>query len=784
MPRASISNPITVTCLLALGCTESRTTTRPDDDAKGELAGLPSFARPEPVPLAADQALLVAQIQIERPREWRFEPGGRRVAARLGPECGVWQLGSGDFLGRVGPEVAGDPCGTWPQNVPLVLPEDAGNFTLAHADGRQLMVAGERFELGGSKPLQNRLREGRRYRAAVFSPDGARLALFVAGERSPLTVEIWDLGTRRLAHELMVEPEVNDTLTHFWLHWTEHSLIAVARTKPEPCDGDPATPAPYCDNWYVGRGESHIVEVWRHADRTPELVEPIDDYYGTPRIETLYLEPDQRWLFGLTERIEGRSGTAFSFFEIPLQAEPDDETARTGLTWWTNGLDGRGTPPPVRSQGWSDAVGSSFWEVEEYGTEYGDWLSARWTMLSLTPVPERGVEVQWSDGSVLDEDVGEHAWRIELAARTTLLADVDKCPPKWLIDEASEAGEVLPCTSDRVVPESCELIDASWAGDRVLVACDQRWLLASLLGEASAGDGPSADAGGIDLAGALELARGTGSPRQVVWGPRGMALWTFGEGLRLFAGERLVTTDTTVSDLHRATLDEELDLALVRTPEGLRVVDVASGELGPVLAWTERVEHAAFSPDRRRVAIAGASELAVFDRGASSPSFRSRTGKLAGVAFRQDGEVLWVGGARALPEVPLDPTSGELVESALLDRVAFDRIAAADLDPSWRWAIEEDGTVLRTIDGQGLLVSWDGESAMSESGWLQGSPERFDQRLRIGPSPLAPVYRLETVADQLARPQLMREFFSGQALPRPSVRAPSPTSEPAGEPKP
>lgn len=755
-------SPFTITALipltsLTLACTNPRTTDTPTDAERAlESGSLPIAFRPEPPAITAEQARVVPQRSIGNPRSWRIEAGGSRVAAELDGECNVWQLGSGDYLG---PATGGEPCATWEPLETITPIASVSGVSLMHPDGqRQLVLADDRFELAGSKPIRAVARGGRRYRAAAFSPDGARLAVFVGPDQGTGQIEIWNVASARL--ERALEFDAGDKLIKgVWLRWNDAALVAITHGVPGACD-----PADDSCGWYEqGWGDSHVVQIWTTIAEDPERLE-LPSYAGGERIEALFLDPEQRWMIALAE-LQERDGTGFGFSEVPLAFELP--IVETGLSWWSETLEGEPAPLDTGKVGqWSSTVGSSFVKIDEYSSEYS--AGVIWSLTSLTPqaIPEAPIQFSLVGGQLLSTEGGEYAWRLGLMGRGVLLGETDRCATPWAIEEAKTEGRPPPpCELLRLLPAGCTALDANWAFDHLLVSCEDqdRWLLAPT-------PGPGAP---VDMSKAVELGRGTGDPRQVVWGPGGLAIWTFGAGLRLFHGEQLAATHTSVIDLHRALLDEELDLALVRERGGVRVVDLVSAELGPTLAWSEPIEFAAFAPDRSQLAIAGEGELAVFLRGESQPVARWRTGKLAGIAFRQDGEVLYVGGTRPLPELALDPATGEQVEAAQLDRVAFERIAKAELDPSWRWAIEEDGTILRTIDGQALDVHASGEAAISERGWFVGPPNVLHQyRVGIGPDSPTPVYELASVADQLERPTLIADFFAGRPLPHPTLKPP------------
>lgn len=758
--------PILAASLLLLACKREQDVQTPDTITP-EPEGLAGLPRPEPASVAADEVVVVEQLSIEGPDTWRFAPNQPFAAARLDEGCGVWQLGSGEFLGLVGPEqvaaLGHDPCEAWRPLQPIVMPADSMSITLAHPDGqRTLQIVGDRFELSGERPLSGRATKGRRYRAAAFSPDGQRLALFLGAEQGPLEVDVWNVARGRIELALDVEPDSDSLTKQFHLHWGQDSLVAVAKVEAIPCDPN-VEECQYTSYWRWP--DDHIVEVWREVDGklvAPEPGErdPYAAYYGDPRVESVFLDPEGRWLFSLIESMQPRTGTSFSIAELPLRVGQ----GHSRLSWWAEEVEApqREAMPAVEMREWMHTAGANFLDVEENEPAYDGygWTSVGWQQLSIVALPDRPVELSYREETILEGgSVGEHAWRIGMAAPKLVVADFDTCGSP----DAYAEGEEVPCTHFRALPDNCKAIDASWTVEgEILVACSDRWLLAHATNMTVP----------IDLAAARELAKGTGEPRADVWGPDGLALWSFGEGLRLFdASGKLLATHTSVIGLTRARFDEESGRALVREREGVRVVELASGTLGPLLAWTGEVEHAAFAADGR-LALAGGAKLAIFDPKLPAPLVERHAGKLAGLGFRQDGAILYVGLERSLPELALDPSTLEGVAAAQLDRVAFARIAAGELDPSWRWSMEEDGTIVRTLDGEALVVRYD-SAAMSESGWMWGDLSYLSGvRLRIGASPLAAVYEIDKLSAQLDRPTLIEDFFAGKPLPRPHVTAP------------
>jgi hypothetical protein len=208
-------------------------------------------------------------------------------------------------------------------------------------------------------------------------------------------------------------------------------------------------------------------------------------------------------------------------------------------------------------------------------------------------------------------------------------------------------------------------------------------------------------------------------------------------------------------------------------PEGVRVAKLATGELGPLLAWTHPIEHAAFAPGADRVALAGGGELALFSLTAAEPLARWSEAPIRGLAFRQDGAALFVGINNPTIERALDPSTGAELGPELLSPDLVERIRLGSIDPTWRWVLVSHDTLLRTLDGQTLIFS-SGEGIRTGSGWYEGDPRMFAStlRVRLGHDVRGEVYTIEDLADQLRRPSLLVDFLSGQPLPLPRVRAP------------
>jgi hypothetical protein len=223
-----------------------------------------------------------------------------------------------------------------------------------------------------------------------------------------------------------------------------------------------------------------------------------------------------------------------------------------------------------------------------------------------------------------------------------------------------------------------------------------------------------------------------------------------------------------VAAVHHAALSEELGLALVEVGSGALVVyDLAAGQdLARVDAPAPR--HAAWSPDRALLAVSDGREIAVFEVASGEALARWTVASVAGLAFRQDGAVLFSGERRPLPERAWDPRTGEARDDARLAPALLERVAAGQLDPGWRWSAHPDGWFTRTLDGRELYTLSGG--ALTDNGLVSGAPDVLSRyNLRIGPDPRGPVYEPAQLATVLDQPNLVEAFFTGAELVTPSL---------------
>ncbi len=703
--------------------------------------------------------------EAEGPYSWHIEAGGRRLAAPVGDRCGVWEMDSEGSVASLSGGGDAGPCQNWgaleilawvDENTVVTrggagigagIKDATGGETGGDPKGQLELEAG-RFALPGTS-LEAEAGAGRRYRAAAFSRDGSRLAVLVSTANAGF-VEIWAVDEARLERTLSLDikpasgPEGGDGaragrhIEEAWIHWRPESLAVVVEVEVSEDGTVLALPFAY---------------VWTSLDEGAERVAFVE--MGTEffsEVLQIWIDPERRNLFVQTSGVIPDDGR--DLVQIPGISLVTGEALGVveGAQFFSEQDSSDG--PEFE---WSDAVGVNLWRIEGTGYGYEEDLSWSWELVSMMPLPNASVEFSHRRGSVPALQVADEL-SLGLVGRGRVLSEYLLCPsPK-----AEGEGEGEGCESVETVPEGCTLIDADWHLNELLLTCGDRWLVVDMPVFGAA----------IDLGDASEVGRGTDAPLDALWGGgRGMALWTAEGGLRLIPADGDEVTIETANILHRAILDEEVGLILFTDEAAgeLRVVSQEDGKIGPALAWTGKVELAAFSPRGGSVAIYGDGILALFRIDRAEPSLVWTAGSLRGIAFRQDGEVLYVGKRRPLPELALDLDTGELAAGEQLDARTLGRLAEADMDPTWRWAIEADGTLLRTFDGQGLLVYEDG-LALADSGWFEGDPAELERyRVQGSASKLKPSRSLRSLSRQLRRRGLSAEFFNGRSLPAPKL---------------
>jgi hypothetical protein len=707
--------------------------------------------------LSAGSVVPVRALGPGDPASWRWDPEGRFVAAPIDGRCGLWSIASGHFGGTFpGPSADVAPCSEWPALVSL---DDLESFGATRGSLR--------VDIRGGKLRVSEDDEARfehecpncEWVGLAIDGAGTRVAGAWRASRQRVGIRLFSADAGELIAELPLEGHEGREILDVDLAWGE-TLIALVevvnyechdlrdapkarRPKPDPCAEPPFTTG----TW-----------IWSELDQ-PGDFEPYDELDGGG-LRGAYVDPESRFMWTMVAEFWDREGLAYVLYPVALGEE------ETGIRWH------RG--PTGEDAEWGEEMGSrrAWWVgpetryLESDAAQVMDDFVVSWTLAEPAPSPR----VDHGSMFVLFPD-GELDWRLHDArgndGETERAAlEYEVClPSSYNAEEVAEMEEVYGisgrCDHQRLLPEGCELLGASLALDRVLGRCESRLVVDALTAKSGNPRTLLGLAGGGEdwlwtSAGLLALATGG---EAILWDPRGEA-----ERARI-AG---------VEAIHHALLSEELGLALVQPAAGgggereLAIHDLAAAKLLATIQAPPKPRYAAFSPTRAHLAVSDGREIAIYDTHSGDALARWTTTKVSGLAFRQDGAVLFTGEHRPLPERAWSVESGERLDDAELGERLLERLAAGELDPSWRWSVHADGWITRTLDGRELFV--EASLALSDNGLMHGDPaELYEYRLRVGPDPRSPVFEPEQLYALLEHPDLVKDFFAGAPLPSPEL---------------
>lgn len=479
---------------------------------------------------------------------------------------------------------------------------------------------------------------------------------------------------------------------------------------------------------------------------TPPAPLPDDALPDNATIDQLWWEPKQRWFAVEYSGFAARAGG--------FVVTRDGQLA--GLQWGGNGV-----PKAERaSAGWYDGPSPTWIELSLV-------QSSLWAgyALQIEPAGERPIDeslifdFSWSKPEPF-ELLGPSSGRPIVAMKTCEVADDGQ----------------LQCKTTSPLPRKCEPV-GGWTSYWIL-ACRRAGSLEFV----------------VDYPHIIEPFRSKarlplpGSDRsEVEWvaTEERLAWWSKASGLAIYDvdGRELIAEYPEVRELRRATLDSELELALVRTDAGLTTLDLASAKLGVSLPNITDITAAAFAPDKSAIAVSDGRRVHV-RRFSSDEAQRWPASGIAKLAWRQDSKLLLGASVGSGPEQAWEPETGEAREwlaPELRDRLASDTV---QIDPTWRWAVVAgSGTksvdvveIIRLLDGLSLMVSKGAElnrGAITSGGLYQlDSTKWFLDMWRVGfgSSPLASDWRIETLTihPANARADLVAAFFAGESLGSPS----------------
>jgi len=638
---------------------------------------------------------------------WSFDPSGRLVAAEFDDD-GASGCGVWDIesglLVRAHDDPLNNPCIEWGRAHEL-----AWEPSPTSVDGRlRAEVRPRTLEIAAVDAAAGSVRDCPSCAELLaWSPVDHRLAT-TDGQR----LELWDGDTgERLSSETL---DLNGELVKLTMRWAAEGLVVAALQRA--AQADDAKAYALSSFWWPINGDP--LRAQREVYRSPTAFEFVDDPSGRWLI---FMDPEH----GEVHVIGAMAGSS-RLARTDARAQADSGPRYAGGRW-------RVDAATQWLESYTDESRNEYLVVD---------LELGWRATVTEPNP--GVY----QGAVF------HGRGFTVAGELELLAAASgEAVARWEGCADYEGGD------------RCEAGVLGWTpgdGDALLDVSPQ---LSLALVERDAGL-HLVEARG---AGASLRALGFGVDASLRWG-RGQWLAVHERGGRLavvdLGSGQLAYARDQVIGLPDVPLAAQHDLLVIEYADRLELVNGASGELRIELAGPGK--RVALSPAGERLAVIGAGRIEVLevDGGATITSFE--VGDASGVAWRQDGAVLFYGDE--WPTHAVDPETGEP-----LDQPALDLLSPGELDPSWRWIHHSDGSITRTLDFARIEIgaSW----ARTDSGWFEGEladlPERARAaRFRIGDDADAvPVYLVEDLQRWLRRDGLVQGFFLGEDLPVPRIPA-------------
>ncbi|EDM74474.1 hypothetical protein PPSIR1_08471 [Plesiocystis pacifica SIR-1] len=758
-----------VLLLPALACARPATTVKPTTGLEGGVSPKDPAgpnAVPVEIPDGEVQLIGVHQLAPPAPSEWMFSPGGDRIAAEVGLDCGVWDIPSGSFIERVAEDADDNPCEAWIPGDELFLQTTSRDGALeGELGGRQVEVTqagtGEvvaSFECGGCEEVLD----------LAFAPDNSKVAVLVSG---PPAIEIWDLTSKQRVREeaLDVGAEIEESV----LGWSDEGVAAVIETQTEqPCTYELGYEYG-CDysGYYDGGGydesgeqepEVEMVDVSTlsmftiptDAGALGALESDLEAHAAMSLMDEAFPTPGLAHLFVINEESQPRDGTSYWLVDVaPMGHE-------SGLSWGDSDSDWDEEMHIDRNGHWRVDVGTQWVEgtmTTAYDRDDGGWMILSWETFAVHPDPMIYGDTLFEEGTEDPDGFVE----VHGVAGGDALVDWEAC---GLWDSAAEDG----CQRSTTLPPSCQPVDyepASPGLDLMLAICQGQ--LSLVEAGPHLGDGRGA--------GQVRHRLAVAPDAEHVWGGEGWLALLDGSG-------RFVAMDPSsgsigferqgVTSWSHVALESDLNLLGLEVNGQLELVDMRSGDTVVKLPASEGM--AGLSPDGERIAGVYGDAVKVLSTSdgkelASWPADQFESDfDILDVAWRQDGKALLLG--FETPLVAIDASTGEVWrEYDIFDWYEPDRHT---IDPSWRWIHMDDRSMIRTLDMKRLYYGTE------ESGWARLDSGEFSGELEAAERDLGlmryravedtndiPRLRHEQLAQWLERPGLIEDFFVGEPFP-------------------
>lgn len=745
---------------------------------------LPKFLPGEPIVEVSGE---VASF----PSVWLFDPRGDFVAERGNPWMNEYEPNAAETQqftlfeietgARVGTfecgELEEDPCRDW------ILPDDPrrpspdlamhaipdGADIELHTSSDPASAAVDEIPCPGCRDVVS----------LAWSPDGSQLAVTRAGKPR---VELWNIASKQKVSTLKLdgkhryEGEVR-------VGWSSEGLSAMAERKPSTDEEN------YMYNPYSGDDVPYgydmalpVLHTWSDPGAAPKVTvldpggksDHLEANDEIVRFRNVVLDPLGRFVWGIETDWGSRESIGERLAVHSLGSASSDlfwdgthVPWGPGDQWYPADDDDRGR--------WSATTHAQWHRATTLASDWDERLKIEVAAISLGETPRKWLVT-------LDPTGDEYETVVNVEADQYLVAGVSggkpvvygrTCftPRKWdpKTDKPIDSARVCKGEPAPVVPD-CELVEFSPDAEWMMVECGNAMKIAPRHAPTKAVALPASSA------------RSTWS-----WRSGGLVI-DDGEGHVAFVDPVTGKASDRLDDarLVAAPLSAELGRVLVQVGDTLEVRDATSREVLHTVE-AEGAMYAAFSPDGKQLAYTDEEHIAVADLATGKTRLRWKVAEVHGVAWRHDGEALLSATKDGLPRQAWDPSTGKLAPELALDSGVLDGLTPEDLDPSWRFAIDTDGNVMRLLDGV-VLEDLETDNPVTSNGWhAREVPAKH--RYVVHSDPLA--YRVLKPADvtpYVVRKSLLRDFMAGHPLPPPTWPEDKPipkrkTGKPAGQAK-
>ena len=694
---------------------------RAEGPATVDPPATPPIAEAEP-----GEALLeiipVAQVAAFEVQDWKFEPGGARLASTEHGDCSVWDVDTGRLIRAL--EGDASPCRDWAPAVDF----ESFHGGSASADGRLEYDTSKGVAIldaaSGQTLRELACSDCDELDEIVWSREGHQLAL---AWTEPPRLEVWDADTGARVNSEVIP--VEGELEELELGWTEGGATVTWLELG---------PVTECEEFeYNDCDWDEALQIATHRPLSREILVlgeagvELSFVHGEIPSSELRFDPEGHWaIWGRVYSVR-RQGLYTDFHVEGLVGE------ESGLTQ-VHSDEGYSDNGVLEREGRWRSDGTTQWAVEVGYSAYGGYpVSLDWEVLMVSPAAGQ------HRGSIIEE-LGYNSYsEVDLLG---FVGDAPRVRGEYCVEDTDDS-----CT--RIGPKpppGCELLDAASGHGGELLDCAGIAFLRS----AGTSLSLSVDAG------------------EMTW------WWSRGGALAVYDGDNFEIADvvagvvgkarTDVIDVIDTKLGAELNRLIVLTAAGTELLDASSGA---VLLHLDKVtpEQAALSPSGDRLALLDEGQFRIVEVASGETLAK---GAAAGdeIAFRQDGEAVYIGAGQ--PEYAFDAGSGEPLLDAKLDPLLDVLDRGGRLDPSWRWIMDDEASVLvRTLDARALTLTWDG-CWLPDTGHYAGSPPGSEVAFRIGSDPWAlPEFDAKALAEWLKRPDLFEAFVTGAAIPARGLRA-------------